>query len=128
MDTISDFIIRLKNAGEAHKDSFEVSHTKLNLAVATVLEKEGFIKSITKKGKRDPKSLEIEVIYDGKTPKVQGVKRISKLSKRVYQKSSEIRPIRQGYGIAILSTPKGLLSNKDAKKEKVGGEVLFQIW
>ena len=98
------------------------------MAVAETLVKEGFLKSISKKGKKVVKLLELELAYDGKTPKIHDVMRISKLSRRIYQKAKSIRSVRQGYGRLILSTPKGILSDREAKKANIGGEALFKIW
>ena len=94
-----------------------------------LLEKEGFLKSVSKKGKKVVKSIEADLVYetDG-APKVRGVDRVSKLSKRVYQKAKELRPVKQGTGMLVLTTPKGIMTGFQARKEKVGGEILFKIW
>jgi len=128
-DSISDLIIRLKNASLARKDNLTISYSKLKASIADVLVKEGFIKTATKKGKKVQKSLEIELAYtaEGK-PALNDVERVSKVSKRMYYGVSEIRPVRQGFGKLILSTPKGILTGDQARKEKVGGEPLFKIW
>jgi len=127
-DSIGDMIIRIKNAGISRKESVLVPFSKLKFEIATVLEKEGYIASVAKKGKKVAKFIELGLIYDSGESRVQGVRRVSKLSRRVYRKASELRPVKNGLGISIVSTPKGLLSGKNARKEKVGGEVLFEIW
>ena len=127
-DPIADMIIRIKNAGNSHKESLSIPYSNLKFEICTLLEKEGFIKSVSKKGKKVSKSLEVELITEGYQPHIQGVKRVSKPSRRVYRKSDEIRPVRNGYGRLIFSTPKGLLTDVSARKAKVGGEALFQIW
>ncbi len=128
-DNISDFIIRLKNASNAGKPTFSISYSKLKASIADVLVKEGFIKTASKKGKKvNNKMLEVELAYDNGEPKVHDVLRVSKPSKRLYYGFAMIRPVRQGFGRLIISTPKGILSDKDARKEKVGGEPLFKIW
>jgi small subunit ribosomal protein S8 len=126
-DTIGDFIIRIKNSNLAGKESVTLYNSKMNLAIAEALVKAGFLKSVSKiKG---DKMLEIALLYKSdKTPKITSVGRISKPSRRVYKKSSELKSFRNGLGSTILSTPAGILSNKDAFKQKVGGEVLFKIW
>jgi len=128
-DSISDLIIRLKNASLARKDNLTISYSKLKASIAEVLVKEGYIKTASKKGKKVQKSLEIELAYttEGK-PVLNDVERVSKVSKRLYYGFSEIRPVRQGFGKLILSTPKGILTGDQARKEKVGGEPLFKIW
>ncbi len=127
-DSIGDMIIRIKNAGISRKESVLVPFSKLKFEIATVLEKEGYIASVAKKGKKVAKFIELGLIYDSGESRVQGVRRVSKLSRRVYRKASELRPVKNGLGISIVSTPKGLLSGKNARKERVGGEVLFEIW
>lgn len=127
-DPIADFITRLKNAGSVGRESAVVPYSKLKLAIATVLEREGFVKAVTKKGKKVKKLIEVELLYNGKTPKIKGVERISHLGKRTYVKSAQVRSVKNGYGIALISTPKGILTDKEARKEHVGGEVLFNIW
>ena len=81
-----------------------------------------------KKGKKIQKSLEIGFIYNGNKARITDVKRISKPSKRIYKGHSEIFTVKQGFGSTFVSTPKGILSDDEARKEKVGGEILFQIW
>lgn len=127
-DPISDLIIRIKNAGEAGKESIVFPYSKLTENVAFALEKNGYLKSVSKKGKKINKCLEIELLYIDKRPRVEGVERVSKLSKRIYQKAKDLRLFRSGYGNLVLSTPKGILTDTEAKKQNVGGEVLFKIW
>lgn len=121
-------IIGIKNAGNAGKESFMLPYSKLKEAIANVLLKEGYVKTVSKKKKLNNKMLEIGISYADGKPKVQGTQRVSKFSKRVYEKSSLLRPFKNGYGNLILSTNKGILTGKQAVKEKVGGEVLFRIW
>lgn len=127
-DSIGDLIIRLKNGSKAAKPSVLVPYSNLSLAIAEALEKHGFVKGIAKKGKKSVKSIEIALVYEGNRPKVEGVKRISRPSKRVYKKVNEIHAVRNGFGRLILSTPKGILTDMEARKEGVGGEALFEIW
>lgn len=127
-DPISDFIIQMKNASDAHKASFTLPYSKVKAAIADVLVKEGFIKAASKKGKKVQKSLEIELVHENGTPKIKGVERMSKVSKRMYFGFGDIRPVRQGFGRMLITTPKGILTDKEARKAKVGGEPLFKIW
>ena len=91
------------------------------------MEKDGFIAKVEKKGKK-VKTFEIALNYKDKVPVISGLKRISKPGQRIYTNYGNIKPVKGGYGIAIISTSKGLLSNKEAKKQKVGGEVICEIW
>ncbi len=127
-DPIADFIIRLKNASAVKQALVLVDFSNLKLAIAEKLARLGFLKSISKKGKKIKKLLEVELIYKNGKPLITGTKRISKLSRRVYLGSKAIRPFRQGYGYLIISTPKGILTGDEARLAKVGGEPLFTIW
>ena len=129
MDPIADFLIKVKNAGLAGRESVVVPHSEIKEAIADLLVKNGFLKSIAKKRKNNHKILEAEVEYaEGKIPRINDVARVSKPSKRVYQGVKEIKSFKNGLGLIVLSTPKGILTDKEAKKEKVGGEVLFKVW
>lgn len=128
MDAIANFIISLKNAGEASKESITVPFSNMTFSIAETLAKHGYIKSVSKKGKDTIKSMEVELAYEDGNPKVKGVERVSKLSRRMYEKAKDIKPFMHGFGNAILTTPKGILTDKEAKKENVGGEILFRIW
>lgn len=126
-DTIGDFIIRLKNANLAGKESVSFYVSKTKEALAETLKRTGFIKSVSKS--KNGKMLEIELSYTNtKQPKINGVQRISKPSRRVYSPISKIKPFRGGFGISIISTPAGILSDKEALAKKVGGEIMFKIW
>ena len=127
-DSIGDLIIRLKNANRVGKETVVVSASKLKEAVANALKRAGFVGAVSKKGK-DSRFIEITLVYGAeKAPKITGVQRISKPSRRVYQGSKDVRIFKNGFGTTIISTPKGILSDKEVKKEKVGGEVMFKIW
>lgn len=128
MDSVANLIVKLKNASRAGHSTVVVPATKLNEAILSKLEQKAYIKSFTKKGKTAVKTLEVELAYDGAKPKIQEAHRVSKLSRRVYEKSSNIKPVRRGYGLALISTPKGILTDMEARKEHVGGEVLFKLW
>jgi small subunit ribosomal protein S8 len=121
-------IVQIKNASDAKKESVVLPYSKLKLAILDTLLKEGFVKSFGKKGKKVVKFIEVALAYENEEPKIHGVQRISKSSRRVYQKAKDIRGVKNGFGALILSTPKGIMSDKVARAEKVGGEALFKIW
>ena len=127
-DPISDLIIRLKNGSDAKKAVIEVAYSRFAENVAHALKKSGYVSTVDRKGKPIAKSLEVGLVYFDGSPRINGVERISKSSRRVYQKSGDIRTFRSGFGNVFLSTPKGIMIDRDAKKNKVGGEVLFKIW
>ena len=127
-DSISNLITQLKNASAARKEVVTVPASNLVEAVAEALARKGYVKPAVKKGKTIKKTLEIGLIYNGGNARIADVKRLSKPSKRLYKGYSEIFPIKQGFGSMFISTPKGILSDDEARKEKVGGEILFNIW
>lgn len=127
-DPISDLIVRLQNASFAKKPSVEVSYSRFVENIAHALKKAGYIASIEKKGKFIRNGLELGIAYVAGEPRIHGVERVSKPSRRVYQRSTDIRMYRSGFGNTFLSTPKGVLVDQEAKRENVGGEVLFKIW
>lgn len=121
-------LIGIKNAGNAGKSFSSVPFSKMKEDVASVLFQHGYISSYSKKGKKVAKTLEIGIAYDGKKPRVVEVSRMSSPSLRLYMKASEIKPIKNGFGMIVLSTSKGIMSGDEARKAQVGGEALFKIW
>lgn len=103
-------------------------HSNFTESVANALARKGFVKPAVKKGKGVQKLIEVGLIYVNGNARINDVKRISKPSKRLYKGYNEIHQVKQGYGSTFVSTPKGILADDEARKEKVGGEVLFQIW
>jgi len=128
MDSISNMIIMMKNASLAGRPSTAFPYSKLKHAILECLQKEGYISKVSKKTKKDQAMLEVELIYVDKKPKITEVERVSKQSKRVYFGMKDIHSVRNGSGLLVLSTPKGILSGKSARKEHVGGEALFKIF
>ena len=117
----------MKNASLAGKPTTAFPYSKMKVAIADCLKKEGYLLGSAKKTKKGVPMLEVELVYTNGTPKIQDVERISKQSRRVYYGVSDIRPVKNGFGLLVLSTPKGIMSGKEAKKEMVGGEALFKI-
>jgi len=130
MDPIADMLIRIKNASNAGHETVLIPFSKLRFSIAKALMDKGYVAAVDKKGDKTKKTLQITVAYqkDKKTPKIQDLQRVSKSSKRVYSGVKAIKPVRAGYGLVFLSTPKGIMTGEDAKKGHVGGEVLFKIW
>ena len=128
VDPVTDMLNRIRNAQAVKKETVEVPFSSLKYEIAEILEKNRFIAKVEKKGKKLKKLLEITLKYDNKTPVVSGLKRVSKLGQRIYKKAKEMKPVKGGYAIAIISTSKGLMTNKEARKQKLGGEVLCEIW
>ena len=128
MDTIGDLIIRLKNAGAVGHEKVSLPHSKLKEAVARKLETAGYVLAVEVKGKDVKKVLEVTLKYAEGRSAINDVKRISKPGRRLYTKVEEIYPVKFGKGSLILSTPKGILTDREARTERVGGEQLFIIW
>lgn len=135
MDAISNMIIALKNAGNSGRENVTIPYSHLKEEIAKVLEKEGFIKSFEKKSHKGKPALSMELRFEDTkldtgrlAPKIKGTQRISKTSRRIYKKHNELRPVKNGYGLLVISTPQGVMSGREAKKAHVGGEVLFSIW
>jgi small subunit ribosomal protein S8 len=128
-DPISNMLVALKNGAKAGKATIVVPASNLKFNIAKLLEREGYLTNVVKRGKKVKKYLACDPVYTaGKTPKLQVVKRMSKPSRRIYLKADEIHTVRNGTGLSVLSTPKGLLTDKEARKEKVGGELMFMVW
>lgn len=124
-DPVSDLIIRIKNASDVGKAAVSVIGSKFVENIAHALKKAGYLASVEKGKNRE---LILGLVYFDKSPRIHGVERISKSSRRIYQKACDIRTYKSGFGNVIFSTPKGILTDIEAKKLKVGGEVLFKIW
>jgi small subunit ribosomal protein S8 len=123
-----DVLTQLKNAQSVGKERIKVSHSSMDEQVLGVLEKIGFVKEVKKGGRGVKKYLDITLAYNGEEGAIEGMRFVSKPSRRMYRKYSELKPVRQGFGRLILSTPEGIMTDTDAKKKKVGGEALFEIW
>ena len=128
-DPLADLIVQLKNAVRVRKEVVVIPYSKLKHAVLDKLFERGYVAAIEKRGKKARKFLEITLKYDkGGASRIEETKRVSKPGRRIYMNVSHIRPVRFGKGALILSTPKGILTGEEAKKEHVGGEALFMIW
>ncbi len=127
-DPISDFFINIKNGYRAQKDSVVIPYSKMKDGIARILESKRYVLGAEKKGRKVRKFLEVRLRYDGKAPAMTDVKLISKPSRRLYIKKDEIHRVRQGYGISILSTSRGLMTGDDAKKAGLGGEIIAEVW
>ena len=130
-DPIADMLTRIRNASSARHDSVLMPASKIKIAIANVLKEEGFIKDFSvssEEGKPQP-NLKVDLSYGGrKQPVLNGLKRVSKPGLRVYVQRREIPRVYGGLGMAILSTPKGVMSGQEARRNEVGGEVICYVW
>ena len=128
-DPVADLINQLKNAGAVKAASVSLPFSTFKMAIAEKLKLEGYVGGVEKKGKKVAKTLEIMLKYnEAGMHAISGVKRVSKPGRRMYKGAHEITSVKYGKGRLVLSTPKGIMTDKEARKEKVGGEALFEIW
>ena len=131
-DTLSDMLVRIRNAAMVGKATVAVPMSKLNERVAQILKDEGYLDGFQVVGDGAIKTLNLTLRYFGerrsRKPTVTGLKRISKPGKRVYSRSDSLKPILNGLGISILSTSKGVISDREARTQKLGGEILCELW
>jgi small subunit ribosomal protein S8 len=128
-DPLSDMLARIRNAGQARHPSLLVPSSKLKLAVARVLADAGYLESVTVEAKegRPVLNIKLRIGANGRSV-IDGMRRVSKPSRRVYAHADEIPRVRSGLGIAVLSTNKGVLSDAAAREQRVGGELLCEVW
>ncbi len=138
MDPVSDMLTSIRNALAVEHTTVVVPFSNFKYSIAKIFGKEGFIEKIEKKGRRSKRVIEITLKYlsdevlakesGGKMPAISGLKKISKPGQRIYSDWKKIKKVKGGYGTAIISTSKGLMTNKNARKNKLGGEIICEIW
>ena len=128
MDPIADMLTSIRNAQAVLKETVKIPFSKFKFELAKVLKRSGFVKKVEKKGRGIKRVIEIELKYEDKLPVISGLKKISKPGQRIYAGSKEIKPVRSGYGISIISTSKGLMTDKEVRKQNIGGEVICKVW
>ena len=128
-DSIADMLTRIRNANAAKHDTVKIPASNMKRAIAQILLEEGYIKNV--RYHEDDKQGEIEIVLKygpNKSKVITGLKRVSKPGLRIYSSCEELPRVMRGLGVAILSTPKGVMTDKSARKANVGGEVLAYIW
>lgn len=126
-DPIIDLIIRIKNGYAARRQTVASPHSKFRVAVLEKLASLGYIESYSVEGEVK-KTIDITLVYNGIDPAVTGVKLQSKPGKRSYVRANQLKSVMGGLGVSLLSTPQGVMTNKEALKKNAGGELLFEIW
>ena len=126
-DPISDMLTRIRNAGSALLPTVEMPHSRMKESLANILKKEGYIASVAVDGKTI-KKLKIELKYQGKKCVIEGLRRVSKPGLRHYVGATEIPRVLGGLGVAVISTPEGVMTGVQARKKNLGGELLCYIW
>lgn len=120
-----DLLIKIKNAGASERKTIKTKYTKMDYAIAELLKKNGFLKHVEVKGRQQKRVMELEL---DTSRSMEGVRFLSRPSTRRYAGYRDVKRPKRGYGVVVLSTPKGILTSHDAKREKVGGQLLFEIW
>ena len=127
IDPISDMLTRIRNAQRALLPAVEMPHSKIKESIAQILKKEGYVSDVAVEGKI-PKKLTLKLKYQGKKGILEGLKRISKPGLRHYVGATEIPRVLGGLGVAVVSTPEGVMTGTQAKKKNLGGELLCYVW
>jgi small subunit ribosomal protein S8 len=127
-DPITDMLNQIRNAEAVEKTEILIPYSKIKNEIANLLAKEGFVGEVKKATKGKIKALKIALKYDNGIPAIAGLKRVSKPGQRIYESVHDIRKVHGGFGISIVSTSKGLMTNNEAKKSKLGGEIICQVW
>ena len=128
-DTIADLLTRIRNANSAKHDTVEIPSSNMKKAICQILVDEGYIKSFSVEEDGKQGMIKVALKYvDGKTPVIQGLRRVSKPGLRIYTNVEDMPKVMKGLGIAIISTSKGIMTDRQARKENVGGEVLAFVW
>jgi small subunit ribosomal protein S8 len=128
-DPIADILTRIRNSISAQKINVKAPYSKLKVNIATVLKKEGYIKDFKIDNGKPFRNIVIELKYGSKNkPAIEGIKRVSRPGQRIYSKTDELPRVRQGLGITIVTTSKGVMTDKDARQNNIGGELVCTVW
>ncbi len=128
IDPIADFLIRIKNAYSAKKKEVVIPFSKLKKEISSLLRKEKLIEDFSIEGKVANKRIKMILKYQNGLPAISDLKMVSKQGRRVYKGYSELYPVKNGHRLVILTTSKGLMTDQEAKKSKIGGEVICEIY
>jgi small subunit ribosomal protein S8 len=127
-DPISDFLTRIRNAQAAHHETTSAPGSKIKRAIADILVREGFLDRVDEQTEEGKKTLTVTLKYNGKVPMIRSIRRVSHPGRRVYSKSTDLVSVLSGQGISIISTSVGLMTNKEARRRKLGGEIICEVF
>jgi small subunit ribosomal protein S8 len=127
-DPISDFLTRLRNAQQARLESINSPSSRMKYTIAKILEREGFVGAVSEQAEGPKKTITVALKYDGKQPVIRSIKRISTPGRRVYRKANELPRVLSDQGLAIVSTSAGVMTYKEARKRKLGGEIICEVY
>jgi small subunit ribosomal protein S8 len=126
-DPIADMLTRIRNAGRALRPTVEMPHSRMKESIANILKKEGYVADVAVGGKM-PKTINIKLKYQGKKNVIEGLRRVSKPGLRHYVGATKIPRVLGGMGVAVISTPEGVMTGTQARRKNLGGELLCYIW
>ena len=127
-DPIADLLNRIRNAGSALHPQVSVPHSKMKEAIAGVLQREGYLSSVAVEGEKASKVIRIGLKYNSRKPVIVGLRQISTPGLRRYVGSTEMTRVLGGMGVAVVSTPKGIMTGSEARRQNIGGELLCYVW
>ena len=128
MDPIAQMLNEIKNAQVVSKPSVFLSFSNIKYEILKILEQNHFVDKAEKRGRGDKKTIEVFLKYNGKEPSISGFKKVSRPSQKIYLPAKKIRSSRGTLGIVIVSTPKGVMTGREARKKNLGGEVIAEVW
>ena len=126
-DPISDMLTRIRNAQRALLPAVEVPHSRIKESIAQILKREGYVMDVAVEGKL-PRTIKLKLKYQGKKSVIEGLRRVSRPGLRRYVGATEIPRVLGGLGVALVSTPEGVMTGVDARKKNLGGELLCYVW
>ena len=127
-DPVADMLARIRNALLAHHEAVEIPHSKLKTRIAEILKQEGYISDFSVQGEQ-ARSLKVQLKYgEGRRPAIIGLRRTSRPGRRVYVRHKDIPSVLNGMGISIISTSHGVVTDRDARKQSIGGEIFCEVW
>ena len=127
VDPIADMLTRIRNAQRALLPTVELPHSRMKESIAQILKKEGYVTEVAVEGKT-MRTIKLKLKYQGKKSVIEGLRRVSRPGLRQYVGATEIPRVRGGLGVAVVSTPEGVMTGNQARKKNIGGELLCYIW
>ena len=127
-DPIADMLTRIRNASRAKHPKVTFGGSRLKIAILDILKREGFIEDHAVRKDKQKSELDVMLKYSGRQPVIRQLQRVSSPGRRFYIKATEVRPVRNHLGLSILSTPKGVMTGREARTQNVGGELICRVW
>lgn len=127
-DPIADFLTRIRNGILVRKDEVQAPRSKMKLRIAEILKEEGYLNDVSNWDDKQQGVVSVKIRYGSTEPAIHGIRRVSRPGQRKYVKATDVPSVKGGLGVAIISTSKGVMTDKSARKEGVGGEVICEVW